>query len=265
MPPEQNDVYFLFAPSRELALQSPYMEGFAEGNREVLFVYSAINDLVMANLTAFEGRDLVSADRSEVDLPKKDADKKKDDKEEAKSNEDKATPPRTSLSKSEAADFCAWFQSVLGTKVSTCRITDHLTSSPAVVTDAESGALRWQGWVMHALKDADPTLVKVVAEQVYDNCLVATGLLDDGRSMLPRLNDLMLCVVKAGVRPGEEEEGGSDDAKAAGEQAANEPNVVVPQVLGTGSSGLQPVPNMVTMQDPILDIQLAASIHQPGL
>ena len=52
---------------------------------------------------------------------------------------------------------------------------------------------------MHRLKDADPALAKVLAEQVYDNCLVAAGLLDDGRSMLPRLNDLMLCVVKSGV------------------------------------------------------------------
>ena len=31
---------------------------------------------------------------------------------------------------------------------------------------------------------------------MFDNCLVAAGLLDDGRSMLPRLNDLLLCVVK---------------------------------------------------------------------
>jgi hypothetical protein len=29
--------------------------------------------------------------------------------------------------------------------------------------------------------------------------LVAAGLLDDGRSMLPRLNDLLLCIVKSGL------------------------------------------------------------------
>ncbi|KAL7534518.1 hypothetical protein ACHAWF_004859, partial [Thalassiosira exigua] len=267
MPPEQKDVYFLFAPSRELALQSPYMEGFAEGNREVLFVYSAIDDFVMANLKAFEGRNLVSVDRSEVDLPKKDADEKKDDKNESKGDEDKAASSGTSLSKAEAADFCAWFQSTLGSKVSTCRTTDRLTSSPAVVTDAESGALRrmmrmvetQEGGAgsagmplpkqiveinprheivrgMHALKDADPTLAKVLAEQVYDNCLVAAGLLDDGRSMLPRLNDLMLCVVKTGQK-----EGGSDGAEKAAElemkgkdseEVANEPKVVVePEIV----------------------------------
>jgi HSP90 family molecular chaperone len=32
-PPEQKDIYYLFAPSRELALQSPYMEGFSSCTR----------------------------------------------------------------------------------------------------------------------------------------------------------------------------------------------------------------------------------------
>ena len=30
-----------------------------------------------------------------------------------------------------------------------------------------------------------------VAEQVFDNALVAAGLLDDGRSMLPRIHKLL--------------------------------------------------------------------------
>ncbi|KAL7555234.1 hypothetical protein ACHAWF_018889 [Thalassiosira exigua] len=102
----------------------------------LMFVYSAINESVMTNLKAFEGRNLVSVDWNEIDLPKKDADKKKDDKDEVEGDKDKATPSGTSLSKSEAVDFCAWFQSVLGTKVSTCWTTDRLTSSPAVVTNA---------------------------------------------------------------------------------------------------------------------------------
>merc|ERR1712127_363793 len=52
---------------------------------------------------------------------------------------------------------------------------------------------------IHGLKETDPELAKVLAEQVLDNCLVAAGLMDDGRAMLPRLNDLMLCVVKSSV------------------------------------------------------------------
>merc|ERR1712125_1105 len=40
-------------------------------------------------------------------------------------------------------------------------------------------------------------VAKVCAEQVYDNCLVAAGLMDDSRSMLGRLNDLLLVAIKS--------------------------------------------------------------------
>ena len=223
-PPEQKDIYYLFAPSRELALQSPYMEGFSKSKREVIFIYSTIDDFVMANLKSFEGRDLVSADRSEVDLPKDDNKADEDTKDE----KDDESSSSNKLSTDEATEFCGWFQVTLSDKVGQCKTTNRLSSSPAVVTDNESGALRRMMRMvetseggssssamplpkqtveinpnhelivgMYNLKDTDPMLAKVLAEQVLDNCLVAAGLLDDGRSMLPRLNDLMLCVVKS--------------------------------------------------------------------
>ena len=43
-----------------------------------------------------------------------------------------------------------------------------------------------------------PSLFQVVAEQVFDNAMVAAGLLDDSRVMLPRLNKLIERLVKAG-------------------------------------------------------------------
>lgn len=39
---------------------------------------------------------------------------------------------------------------------------------------------------------------QVVAEQVFDNAMVAAGLLDDSRVMLPRLNQLIERLVRAG-------------------------------------------------------------------
>eukprot|EP00577_Skeletonema_sp_RCC1716_P008251 CAMPEP_0113389614 /NCGR_PEP_ID=MMETSP0013_2-20120614/9721_1 /TAXON_ID=2843 ORGANISM="Skeletonema costatum, Strain 1716" /NCGR_SAMPLE_ID=MMETSP0013_2 /ASSEMBLY_ACC=CAM_ASM_000158 /LENGTH=746 /DNA_ID=CAMNT_0000272703 /DNA_START=80 /DNA_END=2320 /DNA_ORIENTATION=- /assembly_acc=CAM_ASM_000158 len=233
-PPEQNDIYYLFAPSRELALQSPYMETFLKSKREVIFIYSAIDDFVMANLKQFEGRNLLSADRSELNI-KDDDDAEKDDKDSSDDSD-----VAKGLTSSEATDFCAWFQTTLASKVSKCKTTNRLSSSPAVITDNESGALRRMMRMVetseggtssnsmplpkqtveinpkheiivgiHRLKEKDPMLAEVLAEQVVDNCLVAAGLLDDGRTMLPRLNDLMLCIVKNNVK----EESGEEDSK----------------------------------------------------
>ena len=237
-PPEQNDIYYLFAPSRELALQSPYMETFLKSKREVIFIYSAIDDFVMANLKQFEGRNLLSADRSELGLNDDDS-SEKDDKDS--SDDSNATKGLTS---SEATDFCAWFQTTLASKVSKCKTTNRLSSSPAVITDNESGALRRMMRMVetseggtssnsmplpkqtveinpkheliigiHRLKEKDPMLAEVLAEQVVDNCLVAAGLLDDGRTMLPRLNDLMLCIVKGNVKEDSDEKDSKEESK----------------------------------------------------
>merc|ERR1712228_322683 len=52
---------------------------------------------------------------------------------------------------------------------------------------------------INELRESQPALARVLAAQVFDNCLVAAGLLDDSSSMLPRLNDLLLCVVNGAV------------------------------------------------------------------
>ena len=220
--PEQKNIYYLCAPSRELAIQSPYLEAFEKSGREVFFVYTAIDDFVMANLEKFQGRPIISAEKGDLDL----SEIADDDKaHEEKSGE--GTPNR--LNDKDADEFCAWFQLLLNDKVSKCKVTNRLTSSPAVVTDNESGAMRRMMRMVETqdgggteamplpkqqieinpkhplivginmIREKEPDVAKVCAEQIYDNCLVAAGLLDDGRSMLGRLNDILLCVVKSAV------------------------------------------------------------------
>lgn len=53
--PEQKHIYYLVAPNREAALQSPYYETFKKHNKEVLFLYNTIDDFVMSNVKEFGG------------------------------------------------------------------------------------------------------------------------------------------------------------------------------------------------------------------
>ena len=243
-PPEQKDIYYLYAPSRELALQSPYMEVFNKNKREVLFIYTPIDDFVMTNLTEFEGRKLKNVDSSDIDL----GDVKGDDKDSEKDGDQSTSSGVGSLNQTQADELCAWLKTSLSSKVSECKTTDRLSSSPAVITGNESAAYRRimrmvetsEGGVeagamplpkqtveinpghpiisgLYHLKDSDPDLAQVLAEQVFDNCLTAAGLLDDGRSMLPRLNDLLLCIVKSSI--GKKEEGDSAAASTSNEEA----------------------------------------------
>ena len=114
------------------------------------------------------------------------------------------------------------------------RATERLRGSPAVVTDHESaslrrmlrmvestagkdaGALKAESHMLpkqtlevnpahgvivrlHALRASDEPLARGVAEQLVDNALVAAGLVDDPRSMLPRLAALLETVVGLGA------------------------------------------------------------------
>ncbi len=227
--PEQDQIYYLTAPSREAAAMSPYLEAFEEANVEVIFIYSAIDDFVMANIGNYEGRQLVSVEKSDIDLSKFGKNKAKDGDDDKEKNDDKGEEKdkesTTKLSATEAIDVCTWMKTSLGdSKIISCRPSSRLVNSPAIVTDNESGMMRRMMQMvdnsdgrdsmplpaqnveinpshpiiigLYNLKETEPVLAKVLAEQVYDNCLVAAGLMDDSRTMLPRLNDLLISLVK---------------------------------------------------------------------
>jgi hypothetical protein len=44
---------------------------------------------------------------------------------------------------------------------------------------------------LNTLRTSNPAYAVLIAEQLFDNALVAAGLLDDPRTMLPRLNRLL--------------------------------------------------------------------------
>ncbi len=194
--PEQKNIYYLCAPTRSLAIQSPYLETFEKNGVEVMFVYSAIDDFVMANLDKFQGRQLISAEKGDIDLDKPEDDGK-GESNDAESESESESESSTSLNKTEADEFCAWFQMTLGSKVSKCKVTSRLNSSPAVITDNESGALRRMMRMvqnqegqevmelpkqqveinpdhpmikeLYEIRDKHPDLAKVCAEQIFDS------------------------------------------------------------------------------------------------
>jgi len=243
MRPDQKDIYYLVAPTRNAALNSPYLEAFEKAGVEVLFLFTAIDDFVMANLEQYEGRKLVSVEKGDIDLSG--LTPSDNDKMDSEDDTSILYEAKRELTTTEATYLCEWFRKQLGEdKVGSCTVTQRLSTSPAIVTDNESGAMRRIMRLVdtsdgardgiplpkqnveinpkHAvivgiydLINSEPTLARVLAEQVYDNCLVAAGLLDDSRSMLPRLNDIMLCVVKsASTGDATKSGGGTDEAKS---------------------------------------------------
>lgn len=184
---------------------------------EVLFVYSPIDDFVMNNIGEFNKRKVVSAENANV---------------EVNAAEDETTgaskdAPVQSLSSEDADLFAAWMKLQLQDKVKDVKTTNRLSDSPALITEHESASVRKMMAMVndpqHAaakspknvlsinpkhpiivhlnqLKTTDAELAATVAQQIYDNASMAAGLMDDGRQMLPRLNQLLEKLVDHGLR-----------------------------------------------------------------
>ena len=195
---------------------------------QILLLYNTIDDFLMTNLKRFQGRDLVSAESSSIDLSKekgqsedeKSEDSEKKDGEEAATDSDKSG---LELSEVDQEALCSYLKETLGAKkVRDVKITKRLADSPCIITDHESGAVRrmlkmvdQQGNGKAAfmppqvleINPSHPLVMKLsaasavgggkeeiaalVADQLFDNALIAAGLIDDPRSMLGRLNSIL--------------------------------------------------------------------------
>ncbi|XP_033631452.1 heat shock protein 75 kDa, mitochondrial-like isoform X1 [Asterias rubens] len=203
----QRNMYYICAPSRELAESSPYYEAFKTQDHEVLFCYAEYDELTMLQLREFD-RKLLTSVESEMAAPATNT-------EEAESQ-----TVEGSLSVEETDSLTAYMTDVLGSKVTNIKVSYRLAHHPAMVTVADMGAARHflrtalknrseeeklqllqptlelNG--SHAivqklfnLKTKEPVLAKLLAEQVYDNAMIAAGLVDDPRPMLGRLTAFM--------------------------------------------------------------------------
>ncbi|KAI8359972.1 Hsp90 protein-domain-containing protein [Blakeslea trispora] len=207
----QKRIYYLLTPKRKYAEESPYTEMFKKNDVELLYLYETVDEFVVNHLKEFQGYELISADSPEaasdplLQLGRSDS--------------------NSSLSDADAKELAQWIEDKLGRDiVKGVNVSRRLATFPAIVLEHESPAMRkmmqmMQGSARMEETPADPTLLeinpdhpvmkglfgirqtnpdlaKLVAEQVYDNALCAAGVLDDPRSMITRLNKLLEVTVK---------------------------------------------------------------------
>lgn len=207
MKPDQKSIYYFAAPSRELALTSPYFEAIKQKDYEVIFLFEPHDEVVILQLNQFQKKNLVGIEQ-EIQ-----ADKNKDDLI--------IEGDSRSLNNSEAQELKEWLKTSLKTKVKNVKITTKLETHPCVVTTSDMGAIRHfvksnliqrdkaQSLFnmidlnleinprnsliksLYGLHKKDPELAASLAEQLLDNALVMAGLVEDPRLVLSNLNKLL--------------------------------------------------------------------------
>ena len=199
MKEEQKDIYYILGNDREFIEKSPQMEVFKSRDIEVIYVYEPIDDFVMNNVKEYEGKKIVSIDSAEVDL----------DTEEKK---------KGGLSREKTEDLCKWLKDSLGDKVEDITESKRLVNSPVVALNADTLMTNSMKRLMKAmnkdsvdttkvkleintshklikqldgLREKDEGLAKLVAEQLFDNSLLAAGFIEDPQNMVGRINNIL--------------------------------------------------------------------------
>ncbi|CCO07308.1 molecular chaperone HtpG [Desulforamulus hydrothermalis] len=195
----QKEIYFINGPSREVIEASPYLEVFRDQDIEVLFTHEPVEDYILSQLGEYEGKKLVSIDQAGLALP--------------------ATPKPEGdvLNPEQVKELIEWLKEVLGEKVTEVRESTRLTGSPAIILNPDhlTGSLQRMMQVMNRdinaigpkvleINTAHPVIkglsrlagqkdsfARLAAEQLFDNALIAAGLIVDPRAMVQRMNQIL--------------------------------------------------------------------------
>ncbi|MBM9518433.1 molecular chaperone HtpG [Desulforhopalus vacuolatus] len=212
MQPDQEEIYFINGPSRAAIEAGPYVELFRKKDIEIIYTLEPIDDFALNHLGEFDSKKLVSAERADLSLDKKEDEKK----DEAEKPENK-----------ELDGLLTWMQELLKDAVSEVTISTRLVDAPAMIVNPDSYMTSSMERIMaagrreHGLPgteaskkkmeiNADNPLIKKLAElqgsddefarqitwQICDNAMIQAGLQIDPLKMVERNYKLLSRVVK---------------------------------------------------------------------
>ncbi len=206
---DQKEIYFLSGKNRQEIENSPYLETFIASDIEVIYLYEAIDDFTMSALSNYDKKELSSADKSDIKVPKKESEKKESEK--SIENFEKLTK---------------WMEKLFEKDLEKVVLSDRLVNSPAIIVNPDDKmTTNMQKILKDAKGDVFPTGKKIleinpehtlikkisklvdskkdekliiqIAEQIYDNALFNAGMDLDKSKMVKRMNDILEQALKS--------------------------------------------------------------------
>ncbi|MCI0507687.1 MAG: molecular chaperone HtpG [Gammaproteobacteria bacterium] len=202
----QDGIYYITADSFASAKNSPHLEIFRKKGVEVLMLSDSVDEWLVSSLMEYEGKQLVSITKGELDLGKLEGEEEKKEQQEAGK---------------EFQGIIAQMKDTLGEQVKDVRLTHRLTNSPAcLVKDTYDMSANLERILKQAgqsipaskpileLNPQHPLMQKLKDEKdsgrftdmtfiLFDQALLAEGgQLDDPAAFVSRLNQLLLDLSK---------------------------------------------------------------------
>jgi len=200
MKPEQDKIYYVTADGWTAAKNSPHLEIFRKKGLEVLLLTDRVDEWMLSFLTEFEGKQLISVAKGDLDLGKL------EDEAEKKQKEETAT---------EYKDLVEKMKTALTEKAQDVRITFRLTDSPACLVSGDdelsgnllrmlkaSGQAAPESKPILEINPNHPLVQRLKYEDgkfndwssiLFDQAMLAEGgTLTDPAGFVKKLNDMLL-------------------------------------------------------------------------
>ncbi|NUP11922.1 MAG: molecular chaperone HtpG [Polyangiaceae bacterium] len=206
MPEDQKDIYYLTGMGRRAVEASPHLEAFRKKGYDVLFLTDPIDEWVVQSITEYEKRRLKSVTHGDIDLGESQADT------------------------SDVTAALAAIKQALGDRVKDVRFSKRLTDSASclVAEEGDPGANMERIMKMvderaqerkrilevnpgHpvvkniaalALKEMGSDRVNGYCETLYDQALLAEGVVEDPARLVRRLQELLTEATKSAASAG---------------------------------------------------------------
>lgn len=200
MKPEQDKIYYVTADGWTAAKNSPHLEIFNKKGVEVLLLTDRVDEWMLSFLTEFEGKQLISVAKGDLDLGKL------EDETEKKQKEETTT---------EYKDLVEKMKTALTEKAQDVRITFRLTDSPACLVSGDdelsgnllrmlkaSGQATAESKPILEINPHHPLVQRLKSEDgkfndwssiLFDQAMLAEGgTLTDPAGFVKKLNDMLL-------------------------------------------------------------------------
>lgn len=206
----QDSIYYLIGESRKSLESGPYLEAFKARGLEVIYFDEPIDDYVLRNLQTFGEKKLVSADQADIELG-----------DEVTPSEDRGEP----LDESDLKALCEYMEAELGEKVEKVEGGRRLVGSPVAALNSDTYMSAHMRNMMRALnpdeepppvkvrleinprhelikklsgmRESNHELAKLVVAHLFDNALLAAGLLEEKTGLIARGYDLMTAALES--------------------------------------------------------------------
>jgi molecular chaperone HtpG len=200
MKPEQDKIYYVTADGWTAAKNSPHLEIFRKKGLEVLLLTDRVDEWMLSFLTEFEGKQLISVAKGDLDLGKLEDETEKKQKEETQT---------------EYKDLVEKMKTALTEKAQDVRITFRLTDSPACLVSGDdelsgnllrmlkaSGQAAPESKPILEINPNHPLVQRLKYEDgkfndwssiLFDQAMLAEGgTLTDPAGFVKKLNDMLL-------------------------------------------------------------------------